>query len=44
MTVADDIGKLAEILLRYVGFSQADGVELVHSDERMCSYHEYLRG
>ena len=42
--VADDIGKLAEILLRHVGFGQTDGVELVHSDETGCADHAYPGG
>ena len=42
--VADDIGKLAEILLRHVGFSQTAGLEVVHSDEKQAFYHAHPRG
>ena len=30
--VADDIGKVAEILLRHVGFSQKNGLGVIHND------------
>ena len=42
--VIDDIGAVAEILLRHDGFSQTAGVEIVHNDENRCAEHAYPGG
>ncbi|MCR4723618.1 MAG: hypothetical protein K5629_07605 [Eubacteriales bacterium] len=42
--VTDDIGKMAEIRVCYVGFGQKDGMGLVHNDGKRPFYHAYPRG
>ena len=42
--VADNIEELAKILLRYVGFSQKDGLGLVHIDGEKLIHRVYPQG
>ena len=42
--VIDDIEKVADFQLFYVGFRQTDGVGVVHIDGIRRFYREYLRG
>ena len=35
---------MADFQLRYVGFSQTDGLGLVHSDEKRAFYRAHPRG
>ena len=42
--VTDDIGKMAKIQLFHVGFSQKDGVGIVHIDGQRVFYHAHPGG
>jgi len=42
--ITDDIGKVAEILLWHVGFSQTAGMEVEHIAEKGCADRAYPGG